>query len=53
MAEGLILPRLIKYLYSPRMVSSELSTQMCPTESERPQTDQLPQKYLLSFFFFC
>ena len=44
-------PRLIKYFYSPRTVSSELkTTQMCPTERERPQTDQLPRKYLLSFF---
>ena len=51
MAEGLILPpRLIKYFYSPRTVSSELTTQMCPTERERPQTDQLPWNYLLSFF---
>ena len=30
-------------------VSSELTTQMCPTERERLQTDQLPQKYSLSF----
>ena len=50
MAEGFILPELIKYFYSPRTVSSELTTQMCPTERERPQTDQLPRKYLLSFF---
>ena len=48
MAEGLILPEAT--LYSPRTVSSELTTQMCPTERERPQTDQLPWKYLLSFF---
>ena len=40
------------YFYSPLTVSSELTTQMCPTERERPQTDQLPRKYLLSFFFF-
>ena len=50
MAEGLIFPRLIKYFYSPRTVSSELTTQMCPTERELPQTDQLPRNYLLSFF---
>ena len=44
-------PRLIKYFYSKWTVSSELTTQMCPTERERPQTDQLPRKYSLSFFW--
>ena len=51
MADGLILPEANQILNSPRTVSSELTTQMCPTEHERPQTDQLPRKYLLSFFF--
>ena len=50
MAEGLILPEANQILFSPRTVSSELTTQMCPTERERPQTGQLPRKYLLSFF---
>ena len=40
MAEGLILPE----ANQPRTVSSELTTQMCPTERERPQTDQRPWK---------
>ena len=44
-------PRLIKYFYSSRTVSSELTTLMCSTERERPQTDQLPWKYSLSFFW--
>ena len=43
MAEGLILPEAT-------FTHRELTTQMCPTERERPQTDQLPRKYLLSFF---
>ena len=50
MAEGFILPEANQILYSPRTVSSELTTQMCPTDRERPQTDQLSRKYLLSFF---
>ena len=50
MAEGLIPPEANQILYSPQTVSSELTTQMYPTERERPQVDQLPRKYLLSFF---
>ena len=49
MAEGLFLPEANQILLL--TVSSELTTQMCSTERERPQTDQLPRKYLLSFFF--
>ena len=50
MAEGLILPEANQILLL-TAVSSELTTQMCPTERERTQTDQLPRKYLLSFFW--
>ena len=55
LAEGLILPEANQILLLtadgfPSYFSSELTTQMCPTERERPQTDQLPRKYLLSFF---
>ena len=50
MAEGLILPEANQILLLTAEVSSELTTQMCPTERERPQTDQLPRKYSLSFF---
>ena len=50
MAEGLILPKANQILLLTG-VSSELTTQMCPTERERPQTDQLPRKYSLSFFW--
>ena len=51
MAEGLILPEANQILLLTAEVSSELTTQMCPTECERPQTDQLPRKYSLSFFW--
>ena len=55
MAEGLILPEANQILLLsadgfPSYFSSELTTQMCPTKRERPQTDQLPRKYLLPFF---
>ena len=49
MAEGLILPEASQILYSPQTVSSELTTQMCPTERERPQTDQLPRSIRFPF----
>ena len=49
MAEGLILPEANQILL--RTVSSELTIQMCPTERKRPQTDQLPRKYSLSFLW--
>ena len=52
MAEGLILPEANQILLLTAGVSSELTTQMCPAERERLQIDQLPRKYLLSFFFF-
>ena len=50
MAEGLILPEDNQIFLLTGTVSSELTTQMCPTEREIPQTDQLPRNYLLSFF---
>ena len=50
MAEGLILPEANQILLLTADVSSELTTQMCPTECERQQTDQLPRKYSVSFF---
>ena len=50
MAEGLILREANQIFFLTAEVSSELTTQICPTERERPQTDQLPRNYLLSFF---
>ena len=51
MAEGLILPEANQILIL--TTDSELTTQMCPTECERPQTDQLPRKYSLSFIWLA
>ena len=51
MAEGLILPEANQILLLTAEVSSELTIQMCPTERERPQTDQLQRKYSLSFLW--
>ena len=45
MAEGLILPEANQIF----LLTAD-GLQMCPTERERPQTDQLPWNYLLSFF---
>ena len=50
MAEGLILPKANQIFLLTADGLQELTTQMCPTERERPQTDQLPRNYLLSFF---
>ena len=51
MAEGLILPEDNQILLLTADGLQLANYPMCPTQRERPQTDQLPRMYSLSLFW--